>query len=170
VDTKDEIFYDPLTFSNTNYPRTRREGLELSLTAPVKEWLTLSGSYTHVNPELRRGDFESGNKIPGVATNMASGGINLRFLEYWRLDVRGRWMGEYYAISDWNNEGEKADSWTTVDTKLTFQWKEFEAFAGVNNLFNEKYSDYVIFSNFSQELAFYPSPERNFLVGLRYVY
>jgi iron complex outermembrane receptor protein len=101
---------------------------------------------------------------------MASGGINLRFLEYWRLDVRGRWMGEYYAISDWNNEGEKADSWTTVDTKLTFQWKEFEAFAGVNNIFNEKYSDYVIFSNSSQELAFYPSPERNVVVGLRYAY
>jgi iron complex outermembrane receptor protein len=170
VDTKDEIFYDPLTFSNTNYPRTRRDGVELSFTAPVKEWLTLSGSYTHVNPELRHGDFESGNKIPGVASNMASGGINLRFLESWRLDVRGRWMGEYYAISDWNNEGEKADGWTTVDTKLTFQWKEFEAFAGVNNVFNEKYSDYVIFSNFSQELAFYPSPERNFLIGLRYAY
>jgi iron complex outermembrane receptor protein len=170
VDTKDEIFYDPLTFSNTNYPRTRRDGVEMSFTAPVKEWLTLFGSYTYVNPELRRGDFERGNKIPGVATNMASGGCNLQFLEYWRLDVRGRWMGEYYAISDWNNEGEKADSWTAVDTKLTFQWKEFEAFAGVNNLFNEKYSDYVIFSNFSQELAFYPSPERNFLVGLRYAY
>jgi len=170
VDTKDEIFYDPLAFSNTNYPRTRRDGVEVGFNAPATEWLTLFGSYTYVNPELRRGPFASGNKIPGVATNMASGGINLRFLEYWRLDVRGRWMGEYYAISDWNNQGEKADSWTTVDTKLTFQWKEFEAFAGVNNLFNEKYSDYVVFSNFSQELAFYPSPERNFLVGLRYAY
>jgi iron complex outermembrane receptor protein len=101
---------------------------------------------------------------------MASGGANLRFLQYWGLDIRGRWMGEYFAISDWNNQGEKADSWTTVDSKLTFQWKEFEVFAGVNNVFNEKYSDYVIFSNFSQELAFYPSPERNFLVGLRYAY
>jgi iron complex outermembrane receptor protein len=169
VDTKDEIFYDPLIFSNTNYPRTQREGAEVGFNAPVKEWLTLFGTYTYVNPELRRGPFD-GNKIPGVATNMASGGFNLRLLENWRLDVRGRWMGEYYAISDWNNQGDKADSWTTVDTKLTFQWKEFEAFAGVNNVFNEKYSDYVIFSNFSQELAFYPSPERNFLVGLRYAY
>jgi iron complex outermembrane receptor protein len=170
VDTKDEIFYDPLTFSNTNYRRTRREGLEMSFNAPVKEWLTLFGTYTYVNPELRSGAFESGNKIPGVATNMASGGVNLRFLENWRLDVRGRWMDESYAISDWNNQGDKADSWTTVDTKLTFQWKEFEAFAGVNNIFNEKYSDYVIFSNSSQELAFYPSPERNVVVGLRYAY
>jgi iron complex outermembrane receptor protein len=170
VDTKDEIFYDPLTYSNTNYDRTRRDGVEVSFRAPVQEWLTLFGSYTYVKPELRHGDFESGNKIPGVASHMASGGINLRFLQHWRLDARARWMGESYAISDWNNEGDKVDSWVTVDSKLTFQWKGLEAFAGVNNLFNEKYSDYVIYSNSSQELAFYPSPERNFLVGLRYAY
>jgi iron complex outermembrane receptor protein len=170
VDTKDEIFYDPLTFSNSNYDRTRRDGVEVSFRAPVQEWLTLFGSYTYVNAELRRGPFESGNKIPGVAPQMASGGFNLAFLRHWRLDVRGRWMGEYFAISDWNNEGNKVDSWVTVDGKLTFQWKGVEAFAGVNNLFNEKYSEYVIYSNSLQELAFYPSPERNFLVGLRYAY
>lgn len=179
VDNKNEIFLDAVTvdpvtgfalFENTNYHRTRREGLELGFNAPVLEWLTLFGTYTYVNPELRSGAFESGNKIPGVATHMASGGVNLGFLENWRLDVRGRWMGESYAISDWNNEGEKADSWTTVDSKITFHWKGLEAFAGVNNLFDEEYSEYVVFSNSLQELAFYPSPERNFLVGLRYAY
>jgi iron complex outermembrane receptor protein len=144
--------------------------VEVSFRAPVQEWLTLFGSYTYVNAELRRGPFESGNKIPGVAPQMASGGFNLAFLRHWRLDVRGRWMGEYFAISDWNNEGNKVDSWVTVDGKLTFQWKGVEAFAGVNNLFNEKYSGYVIYSNSLQELAFYPSPERDFLVGLRYAY
>jgi iron complex outermembrane receptor protein len=179
VDTKDEIFLDAVTvdpvtgfalFANTNYHRTRREGVELSFNAPVKEWLALSGTYTYVNPELRSGAFESGNKIPGVATHMASGGVNLRFLENWRLDVRGRWMDEYYAISDWSNVGDKVDSWITVDTKITCQWKGLEAFAGVNNLFDEEYAEYVVFSNTLQELAFYPSPERNFLVGLRYAY
>ena len=179
VDTKDEIFLDAVTvdpntgfalFENTNYHRTRRQGLELSFNAPVKESLTLFGTYTYVNPELRSGAFESGNTIPGIATHMASGGVNLRFLEHWRLDVRGRWMDESYAISDWNNVGDKVDSWTTVDSKITFQWKGLEAFAGVNNLFDEEYSEYVVFSNSLQELAFYPSPERNFLVGLRYVY
>ena len=170
----DAVTVDPVTgfalFENTNYHRTRRKGVELGFNAPVKEWLTVFGTYTYVNAELRSGAFESGNKIPGVAPHMASGGVNLRLLENWRLDVRGRWMGEYYAISDWNNVGDKVDSWTTVDCKITFQWKEFEAFAGVNNIFDKKYAEYVVYTNSLNELALYPSPERNFLVGLRYAY
>ncbi|MFP3869415.1 MAG: TonB-dependent receptor [Syntrophobacteria bacterium] len=185
VDTDDEIFYhptlrfDPLwgfTGQNINMERTRRQGLELTFNAPVREWLTLFGSYTCVDAEVRSGtfpggnDIPSGNDIPGVARRYASGGAKFSYTEHWKLDLRLRWVDGYFAISDWNNEGEKVDSWISVDAKLTFQWKGVQAFAGLNNLFAREYSEYVLYSNATKELAFYPSPELNALAGLKISY
>jgi outer membrane receptor protein involved in Fe transport len=44
------------------------------------------------------------------------------------------------------------------------------AFAGVNNLTNEKYSEYAVIGGFPTQTNFYPAPERNYVVGLSAVF
>jgi outer membrane receptor protein involved in Fe transport len=40
------------------------------------------------------------------------------------------------------------------------------AFLDINNLTNREYSEFGVLGGFPVEKAFYPSPKRNFLVGL----
>jgi len=38
----------------------------------------------------------------------------------------------------------------------------------VNNVFNERYSEYGIRSTMSDTRNYYPAPERNFVAGIRF--
>ena len=54
-----------------------------------------------------------------------------------------------------------------VDTSLHFKpWEHLEIYAGVTNLFNEKYYDYVSIGSWS----LIPGRERTYFVGLRGTY
>jgi len=68
IDLHNEIFFNPSTFYNENYPRTRRQGFELGLKVKPMPWLSIWGNYGYIKP-LLRGDSFSGNDIPGVPRN-----------------------------------------------------------------------------------------------------
>jgi iron complex outermembrane recepter protein len=175
IDTQDEIFFDPNSFMNTNYGRTRRQGLELAGELALNDMVRLTATYTLMDNELRGGQF-GGNDIPGVARHSAAASITVLPVTDLAFDVRARWVGKKSMISDWQNE--VRDNWdggnyTVVDTMLTYAWQPFTFYAGINNLFDEKYSehgvlgfDWLTFENFS---AFYPAPGRNAVAGLKIV-
>ena len=58
------------------------------------------------------------------------------------------------------------DDYITANAKVSYTWRFITAFVGVNNIFNEKYSEYGVYSWFRSQLAYYPSPGVNFLGGL----
>ena len=43
--------------------------------------------------------------------------------------------------------------------------KMIKAFIGVNNITNQKYSEYAVMDTFLTERNFYPAPERNWVAG-----
>ena len=50
--------------------------------------------------------------------------------------------------------------------KLAYEWQRVKAFLGVNNLTDEKYSEYAVIGRTPVVRTFYPSPERNWTAGL----
>jgi outer membrane receptor protein involved in Fe transport len=58
------------------------------------------------------------------------------------------------------------ESYIVVNAKLSYTYKTLTAYVGVNNIFNEKFSEYGVVG-FSGNKNFYPAPERNFYGGLR---
>jgi iron complex outermembrane receptor protein len=167
IDMKDEIFFNPATFSNENYPETRRQGAEVGLNVRPLPWLSTWGNYSYIKPVLRGGSF-SGNDIPGVPRNKGSAGSKIDIGKGFLFDARVTYVGRRYLISDFGNTVDRMDGYSTVDTKLTYSWKGLRAFVGINNLFNEKYEDWAVTNAAGTTQLFYAAPERNFFGGISY--
>ena len=168
IDLHDEIFYNPFTFSNENYPRTRRQGIEVGVKAKPFPWLSLWGNYGYIKPVLREGSF-SGNEIPGVPRHKGSLAAEFNFGKGIHLSTKANIVGSRYFMSDWANQVERQSGYYTFDMKLSYAWRGLKAFIGVNNLFNRKYAEFAVVDSIGTQY-FYPSPERNFIGGISYTF
>lgn len=164
IDLEDEIFFNPVTFTNENYPKTRREGLEIGVKARPFERISLWGNYSYLRPRLREGTF-SGSDIPGVPRHKAAVGMDLSVWKGFQLSGKANLIGARYLISDFANQVDKLDGYTTVDGKISYRWKGLQAFVGVNNLFNQKYSEWAATNAAGTTQLFYPSTGRNYWCG-----
>lgn len=166
-DTEDEIFFNPVTFRNENYSKTRRDGVEVGATFRPFQQVSLWGNYSYIRPRLRKGLF-SGNDIPFVPRHKASAGADIHPGKGFLFNMRFNFVGSRYLISDFENAVDKLDKFYTTDFRLSYAYKGLKAFVGVNNLFNRKYFEFGSFVGGSQ--FFSPSPERNWLAGVSYTF
>jgi iron complex outermembrane receptor protein len=165
MDLRNELFFNPLTFSNENYPKTRRRGLEVGIKAKPLPWLDVWGNYGYVHPALRRDGF-SGKDIPGVSRHKGSIGADIHAGRGFLFNARANFIGPRRFISDWGNQVGRLDGYYTLDATLSYSWKGLKAFVGVNNITNQKYAEYGVL-NFAGLPFYYPSPERNFFGGIK---
>ncbi|MGA2465843.1 MAG: TonB-dependent receptor [Thermodesulfobacteriota bacterium] len=185
IETRDEIFFNPYTYTNENFPKTRRQGIELGTKVRPLQWLTLWGNYSYIKPTLQVEPY-SGNDIPGVPKHKGSVGADVQIgrLLIEGLDLRGylgricdgllfstsaNLVGSRYFISDWANQVDKLGGYYSINAKLSYTWKGLKAFVGVNNLTNQKYSEFGVVNAMGAQY-YYPSPERNFIGGLSYTF
>ncbi len=168
-----EIFFDPVTFANSNYPKTRRWGVEASNTIDLLRFFDIGWfdklefftNYTWESPEFSKGANE-GKDIPWAPRHQVTTGLVTRLFEYYNWSLIGRYVGERYAINDVQNATPPAKPYYTLDTKVSFEHKNVEIYAGINNITDELYESAVAKSAFSNTKAHYPAPERNYVVGV----
>ena len=166
MDVKNEIFYNPATYANENLDGlTRRQGLELSFSAQVVAWLSLLGSYTHLQARIEEGQY-AGKDFPGVSRDKATLGVSLLPVKELSLTVNGVYVGSRPFISDFNNAFGIQEEYFLVNTRFDYRWKNVKAFLGVNNIMNKEYAEYGAIGGFPTEKGYYPSPDRNFIFGL----
>jgi iron complex outermembrane recepter protein len=169
IDLDDEIFFNPITFTNENYPRTRRQGIETGIKARPFEWLTLWGNYSYIRPLLGEGPF-SGNRIPGVPEHKGSIGTGVDLGKGFLFDARATLFGPRPFISDFANQASRLGEYFTLDARLSYGWKGLKAFVGVNNLFNRKYAEFAVLETSTGVQFYYPSPTLNFVGGISYAF
>jgi len=103
MDNRNEIFFDPVTFANSNYDKTRRIGLEVGQDTDLmrlwsiedRTFLTacrIPTSYTYQDPEFDGGSYD-GKRIPFVPTHQLSQGLELEFKNHYQFSVVGRYVG-----------------------------------------------------------------------------
>lgn len=166
IDTDNEIFFNPAVFANENLDgTTRRDGVEIAFNAKPFEWLALKGSYTYLEAKIKDGPFES-NDVPNVPGHKATLETVFSLGKGVSIALNGVYIGERPFVSDFENNSGKQEGYIVVNSKLKYQWKSLTAFLDINNLFNKEYSEYGVLGGFPVEKAFYPSPKRNFLIGL----
>jgi iron complex outermembrane receptor protein len=170
ADIDNEIFFNRPTFTNENYPETLHQGVEVGARADVINHVALIGNYSYEKATFGNGPFKN-NDIPAVPSNRASLGLRIYDIpQGMEFSADYIYAGTSYAISDFENEFEKLDSYFTINLRLTYQWKVIRAFAGINNLTNEKYSEFAVIGGFPTQTNFYPAPERNYVVGISTVF
>ncbi|MDO8603366.1 MAG: TonB-dependent receptor [Candidatus Omnitrophota bacterium] len=176
IDIENEIYLNPAVppGNNDNYPKTRRKGIELGMKADLLKLkdssfldkLEFFTNYTYAEPKFRGGAY-SNKDIPMVPRHEYNSGLSAGIKNY-DISLTNRFIGERYAINDTNNELSKVKSYFVLDSKLSYKKDFLEIYTGINNIFNEKYSEYVAKSTSSTKKVYYPAPERNFELGAIY--
>ncbi|HDM75095.1 MAG TPA: TonB-dependent receptor [Deltaproteobacteria bacterium] len=160
---EDEIYYgeDPKVggYFNRNYDDdTLRRGVELSAKIYPTSGLTFWGNYSYTDAKFEGTD----NKIPLVPESKGSVGMEWQIIRPLTLSVVGTFVGSMYDGNDQTNDQyRKLRSYSVVDMKLMYRYKNAEIFTGLNNVFNEIYST-AAYSEYA-----YPMPERNGYIGMK---
>jgi len=170
MDVRDELFFNPTGGAfgfgaNENLDKTRHYGVETGFTAAVTDSVSVFGNFTYTDVKFKSGPYD-GNHIQLVPQYSASFGGDYRFLKSFLLAANANWVGKKYLDNDVLNDFDKMESYIVVNAKLSYTYKSLTAYIGVNNIFDEEYSEYGIVG-FSGIKNFYPAPERNFYGGLR---
>jgi iron complex outermembrane receptor protein len=169
---EDEIFLDKITFppfgSNVNHPETLHQGIEIGSRAELFKKLTVFGNYTYTEATFEKEPFKN-NDIPAVPKNRANLGFRIHdIVPGLVFSADYNYVGSSYAISDQANLFDKLEDYYTVNVRLSYEWKQLEAFVGVNNVTDQEYSEYAVIG--ASGLNFHPAPEINWAGGLRVVF
>ncbi len=170
---EDEFYLDPSDTSggmwgtNKNLDgKSEKIGVELFAEQYFGR-LTINETFTYLDTEMKDGPYE-GNEIPGVSKYVASLGANYKATDELTLNLTGNYYGRAYAYSDFENDDEKVNDYITVDTKITYDFKNgLKIYGGIDNIFNEKYYDYVADYGMGARY-YYPAAEREYYVGFKY--
>ena len=161
----DEIFFNPDTFTNTNHPKTRHEGLEMGIKADLFKKLTIFTNYTYEKAKFRSDPFD-GNYIPAVPKHKGNMGILVHnVIPGFLFSIDYRWVGSSYLISDQANQDEKLRRYHTLNSRISYDRDGIRAFLGVDNITDTEYSEYGVSSSWSGA-SYYPAPERTWTAGI----
>ena len=171
---KDEIFLDPTPSpffgTNVNHPETLHRGVEIGAKAELLGKLTLFGNYTYEKATFEKAPF-TGNDVPAVPRHKANLGFRIHDVVPGLIfSADYNYVGSSFLISDQANNLEKLEDYYTVDARLSYAWRCLNAFVGVNNLTNQKYSQYGVAGAAGTTRNFYPAPERNWIAGLEVIF
>ena len=164
IDNKNEIYYDPITYMNTNYHHTVHHGLELEAVYTLIEKIKGFFNLNFQKSFFVGGKF-AGNTIPLVPRVKISGGAEVDLGYGLSTNIVANYVGSRYVISDQANTVPKLKAYTTVDWGFAFDIEGARFFLEVRNIFNKKYFLSAT-KDWQGNAALYPAPERNIQGGV----
>lgn len=167
MDTRHELIYNPIIYSNALYDQTMRNGLELEVHAYLLDGFDCFSNYTYEKAHYVGGMF-AGNALPMVPNNKFSWGFNYRFKDCVDFNYKATFVGARYFINDEFNKMPPLKSYFVNDIKLSYYKHGLKIYGAMHNIFNEKYSEYGTLNSSFTKPAYYPSPGMNYEIGVEY--
>lgn len=171
-DLNNEIGYDPLfpnsnSFSgfgaNVNFDPTRRQGLELELSHALTKTVGM-----RLNAALRKASFRSGNydgkDVPLTPRRTLAVQADWQLAAAHRLSGGVNWVGEQHP--DFANAC-TMPSYTTLDARYAYKFKNAELSLGISNLTGHKYYSQAFRCSSGTTSAIYPEAGRAVTAALR---
>ncbi|MEO7496680.1 MAG: TonB-dependent receptor [Massilia sp.] len=161
---RNEIFYDPTAFANTNLSPTRREGFDLDAEARLGADWRLNGHYQHVKATFSEG-ANAGREMVLVPKNVLSARLSWTPADGQSADLGAQWAGSQRYGDDFSNGcSSRIPSATTFDARYARKLGDWELALSGQNLGDKQY-----FSNaYGCRLGIYPANGRQLKVSLRY--
>jgi iron complex outermembrane receptor protein len=180
IDVQNEIHLDPFSVGvgNRNLPLSRRRGIELELNAKPWTALRLLAAYTYIDARFREGTLTgspfgssiAGKTVPLVPRHKVNLSASWDVTSATRLSAMASYVGEQFMENDEPNSlGVRIPSYAVFDLKLTHRRGPWLIAATLNNVFDEKYYNYAVRSQFvADRYNAYPLPERNGVLSVEY--
>ena len=161
---RDEIFFSPAKFINTNLDPTLRYGWENIASWRVSDTLRLKAGLAYTRSVFREGPF-AGADVPLVSRWTGSAGVSYDiYKQYLVFDAGVRFVGTKRMDNDAANLQTKIPSHALVDVRFGGTYEKLTWSLAAQNLFDRRYFDYAIASTFSPgAYNAYPLPGRTFL-------
>ncbi len=160
---ENEIYYDPVTFNNTNIDKSYKQGIEANQYWKATESLVLNLTYSWTKAIIRQesgvGGVYDGKEMPGVPRHAVTAAATYALDGRTDLTVSHMWRSKSYAISDFdNNNAQRQAAFESTGLTLRHKRDTMDYFASVNNLFGRKNAvwggDNTIYPvNFARSLA-----------------
>jgi len=182
MSVRDEILFDPITFSNENLDRVRHRGIEAFVAVQLAEWLSFQGSYTFDDVEIREADdpILEGARMPITPKHRGTLGVVATLPCALEFGATANLVGRRIRANDFDRQVAALDSYATLDLLLawrpTFGEHLRAAFSvGLNNVTNEKYEGFGARDDFDPDTGeleptafFYPAARRTWEVGVAF--
>jgi iron complex outermembrane receptor protein/vitamin B12 transporter len=118
------------------------DGAEALFAIQPQARLTLGFTYTYVNAVIE----DSTAHLQNRPKNRAGFSLDYAWSEAWRFSWRTAFVGQVFSTSAPTGEV-TLDAYSRTDVALSYKWRELTAIFAIDNLFNEKYQQYVGFEN-----------------------
>jgi iron complex outermembrane recepter protein len=162
-----EIYFNSVTFTNTNIDQSHKYGLEIQDSFKLNDQLSTSLIYNYTRAVIDQendgaGAF-NGKNLPGAPKHTIVANLNYKFLDHANLNLNQTWRSGAYSYNDFtNNAAQKQQHYESTNIALSYQYKNFQVFTSINNLFEHENSIQV------QDDALYPVDfVRTWRVGLK---
>jgi len=168
-----EIFFNPVTFANSNYTsEIRHDVVMVSGHWHAHELLKLSANYTYTRAFFRASVFD-GKGIPAVPRNRFGADWGADWLPGLSTNVHMNYVGSSILISDQANTRAHLPGYFVMNAVVHYHWQGVEMFARVDNLTSRNYSSFGVFSpGFPPFIPssdnFFPAPTATFRAGASY--
>jgi iron complex outermembrane recepter protein len=165
MNLKNELYYNPATYMNENYDKTRHQGIEAGFSSKLPWRLKLSGNYTFDQAVFKEGVYK-GKDIPMVPEHKFNLGLTHFFTDFLSGGFSFNYMSNRRFINDEANRWPSLKQAFRVDAKLSFEKSDYKISGGINNLFNEKFYEYGVCNANTGAVNYYPAIGRNFFMKI----
>ncbi len=178
LDLDDEIAFDPSAGpfgfgAHVNLDSTRRKGVILEAAWQATARLRLAGTYSYIDARVRSGALK-GNRVPLVARHVGFASVDYRLTPSWRVHAEVHGVSERVFSGDFDKVLGELPGYGVVNLLSEVRRGGWTFSVRVNNLLDNEYSDSGARSfdpiTFAPVESFFPSPERNFWLSVRYDY
>nr|WP_233556503.1 TonB-dependent receptor [Noviherbaspirillum sedimenti] len=182
--TEDEIVSAITTFGRATFQnagRTRRNGLELGWDGALARNWRVQAAYTYLDATYRDSFCSpsctppnqivpAGNRIPGIARQMAFASLAWAPSQGWRAGIEGRYLSEI-KVNDRNDAAAPGYFAAAAHAGYLLQLERWtlNGFARIDNLFDRQYAGSAII-NEGNSRYFEPAPGRNWSAGISAAY
>lgn len=164
---RDELHFNPSTFTNVNLDPTRRRGVETAIGYRVSQTLRLRGSVTYAEAQFTAGRWK-GNEVPLVSAWTGNAGLSWDIVPRSAvLDASIRRIGDRRFDNDQANFQPLIPGHDVVDLRLAGELGAMRWSLSAFNLLDARYFDYGIASDTVQgRYNAYPMPGRAFIARI----
>ena len=156
---KDEIYFDPFTYTNTNLDRSHKYGIELQDTWQITPALTGSLNYAWTRAMIDRdngGGAFDGKELPAAPKHNLVLGLTYKVSDAGTLNLSHTWRSKTWAEGDFDNNAPKQREYQSTDLAYRHRaTKDVELYAAVSNLFAHDNGVWVE-SDFRPPVVVYP--------------
>ena len=175
---KDELIYDGANSLTTNFDKTERNGLSISLKKNINQVADINMGYDYLDAKVKQAAIYTDylglqhnftdKTIPLTAKHSTNVGITWKAANGLINNLNWKYIGKRYVGADFLNNYDKIKGFNTFNFSSLLKQQSWEFNFKLNNIFDKKSVNTASLSG--SAIGYYPNTERNLSISAKYYF